>query len=462
MLRAMEVPGSISLVRSVAVALTQSRTWLLTIVLTVSACDNPLSDARPQPYVSPVHGLGFGPFVGTQDPTLGAEPDSVQIADRLSVIAPHTRWVRTYGAVAGLERIPPLARARNLRVAHGAWIERDRAANDREIAGLIAAALDSAIDVAIVGNEVLLRRDLTELEVISYLDSVRRAIPASIPVTTAETCEVLQLHPSLLDHVDVVFVNHHPYHQGHEITCAVASLDHCVRRLQALAPARPVLVSETGWPTCGATIGAAVPSVDNARRYLIDVQAWSRATDTPVFYFEAFDEAWKARYEGVAGACWGIWDANGQLKPRMQDGFRGLTALDAWGEVAVPGGPGTPTVEFTDVPVIGSTANLHGLVLHAAPLAHRIAVYIYVSGWWTKPYFDRPTTSIGCDGAWEADVTTGGIDERATRIAAFLIPEDYRPPLLAGAGALPPALTANAVASVQVNRASAAWIEAPR
>jgi hypothetical protein len=53
---------------------------------------------------------------------------------------------------------------------------------------------------------------------------------------------------------------------------------------------------------------------------------------------------------------------------------------------------------------------------------HRIAVYIKVNGqWWVKPYANHRKTSIGTDGKWVVDVTTGGIDTQLTEIAVLLI-----------------------------------------
>jgi hypothetical protein len=118
----------------------------------------------------------------------------------------------------------------------------------------------------------------------------------------------------------------------------------------------------------------------------------------------------------------------------------------------IPGGPGTPAIAFTSVPSRGSRADLHGQVLHVHPREFNVAVYIYVSGWWTKPYFAQPLTAIRADGSWTADITTGGIDELATAIAAYLVPGGYQPPLLGGASALPASLETNAAAKVVVSR----------
>ena len=171
------------------------------------------------------------------------------------------------------------------------------------------------------------------------------------------------------------------------------------------------------------------------------------------FYFEAFNETWKARFEGPQGAHWGVWDQFGNLKPGMQAVFNNQTIPDNWNIDLVPGGPGSPTIEFTFVPPRGSFQNLEGRALHINPFNFKVAVYIFVrSGWWIKPFFDRPLTSVQIDGSWRTDITTGGTDEQATELAAFLIPTGYNPPLLAGQSILPQELFDNAIASVQEGR----------
>ncbi len=113
---------------------------------------------------------------------------------------------------------------------------------------------------------------------------------------------------------------------------------------------------------------------------------------------------------------------------------------------------GLPTITFDYVPPIGSFQNLTGHVDCAAPADYAVAVYIYISGWWTKPTFQSPTTPIQPDGSWATDITTGGSDQLATKIAAFLIPIEYGPPLVAGGAVLPAELYANAAAYTSVNR----------
>lgn len=116
-------------------------------------------------------------------------------------------------------------------------------------------------------------------------------------------------------------------------------------------------------------------------------------------------------------------------------------------------GPGDPIIEFTFVPPYGSSLDLKGKVSHVVPAAYHVAVYIRVgAGWWTKPYWSRPATPISADGTWSCDITTGGFDQRATEIVAFLIPATYSPPLASGQATLPAGIEAAAVARIAVTR----------
>jgi chitodextrinase len=117
-----------------------------------------------------------------------------------------------------------------------------------------------------------------------------------------------------------------------------------------------------------------------------------------------------------------------------------------------PGGPGTASIQLTFVPLIDTFSNLEGQVLHVAPTDYYLAVFIHAYyGWWTKPSWSTPRTQINCDGTWTCDITTGGVDETADQIAAYLFPKDYDAPLASG-GSLPSELETHAVAKVTVSR----------
>ena len=68
----------------------------------------------------------------------------------------------------------------------GAWLDRRTGNNEAEIDALIAQARRwPDVKRVEVGNEVLLRHDLTPAELMGYIDRVRAAV--SQPVSTRQT-----------------------------------------------------------------------------------------------------------------------------------------------------------------------------------------------------------------------------------------------------------------------------------
>jgi exo-beta-1,3-glucanase (GH17 family) len=409
--------------------------------------------AAPNPSIAyQVYGLNFGPYEEGQDPNQGAVVSSEQIERRMRMIAPYTRWIRTFGCTRGLEYAGAIAHRLQLKIAMGAWISTNPAANDAEMESLIREAQSGNIDLAIIGTEALFRADVSASELIASIRRFRQEVP-NVPVATADTYIDLLENPLVMAECDVVLANYYPYWEGVNVDDAVAWLHARHRRLLAAAGGKEVLVSETGWPSAGTTIADAVTSLENAASYFQNFVSWARAEGVDYFYFEAFDEDWKSAYEGPQGAHWGLWTKDGLLKPGMQAVFDGETVADNWTCMDIPGGTGTPAIELTAVPPIGSQDNLGGRVWHVAPADFGVAVYIKVlGGWWTKPFWNSPVTSISCEGSWVCDITTGGEDAQATDIAAFLIPLTYTPPAAAWAGALPAELYTNSPAYVEVKR----------
>src|SRR5665213_2098467 len=85
---------------------------------------------------SQTYGIDFSPFEAGQDPNSGTGISAGQILSRMQMIAPYTRWVRSYGITNGLENTPAIARQFGLQVAANAWIGSDLSSNAREIANL--------------------------------------------------------------------------------------------------------------------------------------------------------------------------------------------------------------------------------------------------------------------------------------------------------------------------------------
>jgi uncharacterized repeat protein (TIGR01451 family) len=398
-------------------------------------------------------GLNFSPYLAGQNPNFQPQIPADQIHSRMQIVAPYTTWVRTFGSANGLEESPRIAKELGLKMAAGAWLGRDPAANIIEIRNLIVAANAGWVDIAVVGNEVLYRNDLSESQLIEFIRQVREKIPPGIPVATADVYQNLISHPNVIAASDVVFANIYPYWDGISVNNAVCALAQRYEAVVNAAMGKPVVLSETGWPSGGNAVGAAVPSPANAAKYFQEFVSWARANAVRYFYFAAFDEAWKAGEEGPQGAYWGVWDQTGVLKPGMQEVLSGQTVTVVCDGTTC--GPGEPQITPCFVTPYGSGDFLELRACHVKPSIYKVACYIRVgNNWWNKPTFAEPAVPIQSDGTVIVDIVTGGIDETANQISCFLIPSSFNPPLLNGQNSLPEALYQTSVDHFLVSRSS--------
>ena len=102
-----------------------------------------------------MHGLCFSPYEEGQEP--GDPISEGQIRRKLEIIAPYTKWIRTFSCTEGNEQIPRLAKEYGLKTLVGAWLGDDAQVNEDEIEVLITLSKAGFVDVAAVGNEVMYR-----------------------------------------------------------------------------------------------------------------------------------------------------------------------------------------------------------------------------------------------------------------------------------------------------------------
>ena len=256
--------------------------------------------------------LSFAPFRDGQSPLTGTFPSAAEVDADLALVATRAGGVRTYAAIEGDYDVAALAGAHGLKVWQGIWLGGDRAQNAREIAKGIALAnrYKDVITRVVVGNEVLLRRDLTAPELAADLDQVRAAIHQ--PVTYADVWEFWNQFPEIANHVDIVTIHLLPYWEDDPtgITGAVAHVRDIWRDMAARFAPKPVVIGETGWPSRGRWRRDAAPSRVNQAVFLRQFIALSQHEGFDYNLIEAFDQGWKYQSEGVVGANWGIWTAN--------------------------------------------------------------------------------------------------------------------------------------------------------
>ena len=258
-----------------------------------------------------IHGLSFSPYTEGQGP--GTVVSEAQIRERLAVIEPYTRWIRTFSCTDGHELIPAIAREKGLKTLVGVWLDDDREHNELELENAIRVAREGHVDILGVGNEVLLRGDLSEDELLDYIHRAKEALP-DIEVGYVDAYFEFAVHPRITEACDVILANCYPFWEGCPAEHALLYMKEMYRTAQGAANGKRVIVSETGWPNIGTAEGNAVPSYENAIKYFVDTFQWAETDGVEVFYFSSFDEAWKVDAEGDVGAYWGLWDKDGNPK----------------------------------------------------------------------------------------------------------------------------------------------------
>ena len=271
---------------------------------------------RPVPLEPPPGGklrsVSFAPFRDGQSPLTQSFPTAVQIEEDLAALAPQVAGVRTYTSLEGLQVVPELARKHGIQVTMGAWLSSKPDKNEAEIASLIDLAnrYPDVITRVIVGNEVLLRRELTPDQVAGYIDRVKAAVKQ--PVSYADVWEWWLKYPQIAEHVDYLTIHLLPYWE--DVPAGVAGATERIRSsyrtIAKRFPGKPILVGETGWPTAGRSRGAAVPGLVNKAVF---VNGFVRMAEQEGFDYnviEAFDQDWKAKLEGTVGGHWGLYGSD--------------------------------------------------------------------------------------------------------------------------------------------------------
>jgi exo-beta-1,3-glucanase (GH17 family) len=259
---------------------------------------------------SGIHGLCFSAYEKDQKP--GDQLTEAQIRRRLEIMKPYVSWVRTFSCIEGNEIIAKVAKELGIKTLVGAWLGKEPEKNRQEIDAIIEMSNNGYVDIAAVGNEVMYRNDLTEDELLAFIDEVKSAV--NVPVGYVDAYYEFQHRPQITEKCDVILSNCYPFWEGCDIDYSLLYMQEMYRIATEAGNGKKVIITETGWPEKGSSLEGAHPSTQNFLKYFINTQQWSKADDIEVFYFSSFDEAWKVGDEGDVGAYWGLWDKNEKLK----------------------------------------------------------------------------------------------------------------------------------------------------
>ena len=298
-----------------------------------------------------VMAVAYSGFREGQHPDRGMgaiNPNDEEILEDLTILVEHDfGLIRMYDAGENTARTLELIREHGLpiKVLLGIWLRAEisnhencpwldepipdeelaanRLANAAEVArGIELAQQYGDIVVSVnVGNEALViwNDHMVPLEqVIAYVRSVKAAIDQ--PVTVADNYEWwIEDGAALAAELDYLGVHTYPAWEDKTIDEALAYTIENMARVQAALPGKPIAILEAGWATTAIEFGERASEAAQ-KRYYTELYDWATATNTTVFFFEAFDEPWKGDPSNPLGAekHWGLFFVDRTPKLVMQ------------------------------------------------------------------------------------------------------------------------------------------------
>jgi len=328
---------------------------LAIITLAISGC-SPASDEAPAQIeadivkqvpadllAGEVMAIAYSGFREGQHPDRGdgaVNPSDAEILEDLEILIAHDfKLIRLYDSGENSLATLELIREHNLliKVLLGIWLgaessnhlgcpwldepipEKELAANVlRNAAELqrgieLANQFDDIVVAVNVGNEALVEWNdhMVPLEnVIAYVRTVKAAIDQ--PVTVADNYAWwIRDGAALAAEVDFLGVHTYPVWEEKTIDEALAYTVENIKGVHAALPDKNVVILEAGWASAAVEFSDRANEADQSR-YFRELQGWAAATNTTVFFFEAFDEPWKGDANDPLGAekHWGLFNVD--------------------------------------------------------------------------------------------------------------------------------------------------------
>jgi exo-beta-1,3-glucanase (GH17 family) len=256
--------------------------------------------------------VSYAPFRGDQTPLVATTQISAdQIAQDLAQLAKISDCVRTYSIENGLDQVPALAAKVGLKVIQGIWLGSNRLKNLVQISTAVRLAKDypGVISALVVGNEVLLRGEMTTADLAAIIRSVKSQV--AVPVTYADVWEYWLRNREVYEAVDFVTIHILPYWEDLPVRAkyAAAHVDAIRKRMAVAFPGKEILIGETGWPSEGRMRAGALPSRTNQARVVSEILDLAKRENFRVNLIEAYDQPWKRQLEGTVGGYWGLLDS---------------------------------------------------------------------------------------------------------------------------------------------------------
>ncbi|KAL9638679.1 MAG: hypothetical protein Q9164_001407 [Protoblastenia rupestris] len=285
-------------------------------------------------------GVDYTPFNAQYPECLSNPPSQNNITRDVAVLSQLTNTIRLYGTDCNqtemvIHALSQLALP-DIKIWLGVWLDKNTTTNDRgmnHMYDILAKNGAKPFAGVVVGNEVLYREDLQELELGQLLSDVKQNLTAQkidLPVATSDLGDAWTA--GLAANVDVVMSNIHPFFAGKTVETATAwTWNFWQTRDVPLTQGttKKNVISEVGWPSgggkgCGEAktcVEGSVAGVDEMNTFMDSFVCQSLANGTDFFWFEAFDEPWKIRFNTAGREWedkWGLMDPGRKLKKGLK------------------------------------------------------------------------------------------------------------------------------------------------
>ncbi|MBU4178041.1 MAG: glycoside hydrolase family 17 protein [Desulfurivibrionaceae bacterium] len=258
--------------------------------------------------------VSYAPFEKDQSPfdfAKGMTIDPARIDADLAMLSTRFSCIRTY-SVAGLEALPEYAEKYGMQVLLGAWVTVDEKVTEQELRKVVELAkrYPATVRAVVVGNEALLRREVTGAQLAGYIQQVKAALPG-VPVTYADVWEFWLKHPEVAQATDFVMIHILPYWEDNPVAIdqAMGHIKKIREEIGDKIPGKEIVIGETGWPSQGRMREGALPSLENQARFIRGFIALAEQEQWQYNLIEAFDQPWKRSKEGAVGGYWGLYNA---------------------------------------------------------------------------------------------------------------------------------------------------------
>ncbi len=306
-----------------------------------------------------IESISYAPYTKDNSKKFLSEEEIIR---DLELLKQFTNKVRFYSAEDS-QKVMPAVKKLGMQAHMGLWLSPVAEDNEKEVAlakSLISEYHENLTSV-IVGNEVLLRDDLSPDDLIVFIkdfkefvnnisrtnkEAKEKAIKEEIAkeknrkaraakekelkekaakeknhkilVTTAEIWNMWLLYPNLADEVDFITIHILPYWEKIKAESFEPFFKEIYKKITDKFEKKPVFIGEFGWPSQGYNNQGAVASPENQATIIRRFLVLSKEEGFSYNLLEAFDQPWKGVDEGSVGQYWGIFDADRKQKFEMQ------------------------------------------------------------------------------------------------------------------------------------------------